>query len=165
VGLGRAGFGKSRYRFWLIAFVLLIPLAGATLWFGGWLTPPRPGDPSDQEQVALGWGLYQRDCARCHGHDLAGEFGWLEKEVDLSDEALQRAVAVLEDSAPAHDASGNTSRHSDETLFAIIKLGPQEALNLQHGRMPSFEHDLSDDEIWVVIAFLKTYWPEHRPPS
>lgn len=152
-------------RFWLFG----LPLLAISIVAGGaaWTLMARehpPGDPDDAEQVIVGKAVYGRDCARCHGNDLSGEFGWLKKEseADLSEAEIERMLRSLDDVAPAHDSSGTTWRHDDDTLFSIIKDGPAVALAKLDSRMPGFHDRLSDDEIWAIVAFLKSRWQDDR---
>lgn len=148
-------------RFWVfgLSFMGVVAIAGGATWGLRALDHP-PGDPGDGDQVALGEAVYSRDCARCHGEDLSGEFGWLKKEQhqDLSEAEIERMVQSLDNVAPAHDASGTTWRHDDATLVSIIKDGPAVALSKPNSRMPGFEERLSDEEVWAVVAFLKNNW-------
>ena len=121
----------------------------------------RLGDPEDIEQIQYGWQVYAQACARCHGEDLDGEFGQATDEIAGLNQELQaeRADDVMM-VAPAHDASGQTWRHTDQTLFEIIKFG--EAANAERkvaSRMPAFKDKLTDDEIWMTIALIKSSWP------
>ena len=152
-------------RVWLFGLPLLALAAvvGGTAWT--LMAREHPlGDPGDPEQVLIGQAIYGRDCARCHGEDLSGEFGWLKKqsEVELSEAEIERMLGSLGDVAPAHDSSGDTWRHDDDKLFSIIKNGPEIALSKKSSRMPSFEDRLIDEEIWAVVAFLKSNWQEDR---
>ncbi len=149
--------------FWLFGLPLLIIaiVAGGTVWTLTAREHP-PGDPDDIDQVALGKAAYDRDCARCHGGDLGGEFGWLKKEIqtELSDAEIELMLQSLDDVAPAHDSSGMTWRHNDDILFAIIKDGPAIALAKEDSRMPGFGDQLGDDEIWAIIAYFKSSWQD-----
>jgi len=152
-------------RFWLfgLPLIALSAIAGSAAWT--LMAREHPlGDPKDPEQVIVGQAVYGRDCARCHGNDLGGEFGWLkrENEVDLSEAEVDRMLENLDDVAPAHDNSGKTWRHDDDKLFSIIKDGPAVALSKQDSRMPGFHDRLSDSEIWAVVAFMKSHWHEDR---
>ncbi|NJO38722.1 MAG: c-type cytochrome [Rhizobiales bacterium] len=119
-----------------------------------------PGDPGDPEQVALGAALYAWNCARCHGEDLGGELGWAQKQMGLSDQEIQDVAKRVGDVAPAHDAHGDTARLADDKLFAVIHDGPEAALGRPQSRMSGFKDQLAEDEIWAIIAFLKSHWPE-----
>lgn len=148
-------------RFWLFR----VPLLACAIVAGGaaWTLMARehpPGDPGDLDQVALGEAVYGRDCARCHGDDLSGEFGWLKKDNgnDLSEVEVERMLQSLDNVAPAHDNSGLTWRHDDETLFSIIKEGSAIALSKPDSRMQGFGDRLNDGEVWAVVAFLKSHW-------
>jgi len=121
------------------------------LFAGGWFWQEQAvvsGDASDQDQVAFGGRVYGRICANCHGSGLDGQLGW--------QQPLKDGTRL----APAHNTDGQTWRYSDEELFEAVKLGG-EYLKQDGGtsRMPAFENKLTDDEIWSVIAFIKSNWP------
>lgn len=152
-------------RLWLFGLPLLaisVVAGGAALTLLA--KEHAPGDPDDAEQVLVGKAVYGRDCTRCHGEDLGGEFGWLKKEneANLSEEEIDRMLKSIGDVAPAHDDSGTTWRLDDGTLFSIIKDGPKVALAKPESRMPAFQDRLDDREIWSVVAFLKSQWQEDR---
>ena len=62
--------------------------------------------------------------------------------------------------APPHDESGHTWHHADGVLFAITKRGlvPPHAPVGYESDMPAFGGKLSDEEIWAVLAFIKSHW-------
>lgn len=107
-------------------------------------------DPSDAAQVAAGNDVYVTHCAQCHGAKLEGQPNW---RIRKSDDKLP---------APPHDETGHTWHHSDELLFGIIKHGmvPPYAPQGYQSDMPAFGEQLSDEDIWAVLAFIKSTWPE-----
>lgn len=107
-------------------------------------------DPDNSAQVALGRDLYARYCASCHGAELAGEANW------------RRRKPTGRMPAPPHDASGHTWHHPDTQLFALTKRGvvPPLAPPGYASDMPGFAGSLSDTQIWSIIAFIKSRWPE-----
>jgi mono/diheme cytochrome c family protein len=114
---------------------------------------PGPGDdpranPRDSAKVALGANVYGQQCAACHGANLEGQPNWKEK--------LPNARRP----APPHDDSGHTWHHADHVLFAIVKKGlvPPYASPGYESDMPAFAGKLSDDEMWAVLAFIKSHW-------
>src|SRR5512145_3493761 len=125
-------------------------LAGAiavALWTGS-----KPAaDPDDPVQVARGKPIYDRLCASCHGAKLEGQPNWQEK--------LPNGRVP----APPHDASGHTWHHPDEVLFGITKysLVPGKyAPPKYESDMPAYAGALTDEEIWAVLAYIKSSWPE-----
>lgn len=128
---------------------------------GALFRPKVLDDPKDVEQVKQGWIVYVRACAKCHGDDLHGEFGSATAEIaeaagEIDGPETSEARAV----APAHDASGTTWRHSDQTLFEIIKFGAAADVEAKLSRrMPAFKDKLTDDEIHATIALIKSTWP------
>ena len=62
--------------------------------------------------------------------------------------------------APPHDESGHTWHHPDHVLFGITKRGlvPPYAPAGYKSDMPAFADQLSDDEIWAVLAYIKGHW-------
>lgn len=114
---------------------------------------PVPGDdpragPRDAARVALGARVYTQYCAACHGAKLEGQPDWRKR---LANGRLP---------APPHDESGHTWHHPDHVLFALTKNGlvPPYAPKNYASDMPAFAGQISDDEIWAVLAYLKSHW-------
>ena len=94
--------------------------------------------------------MYAQHCAACHGARLEGQANWREP---LPSRRMP---------APPHDASGHTWHHPDAVLFGITKRGlvPGEyAPPGYQSDMPGFAGALTDDEIWAVLAYIKSTWP------
>lgn len=107
-----------------------------------------PGDATDPDQVAFGSRIYGRICASCHGADLAGQLGW--------EDPMKDGTRL----APAHNTKGKTWHHADRALFNVVKLGGEYLRSDGSiSRMPAFQKKLTDEEIWAVIAFIKSSWP------
>jgi mono/diheme cytochrome c family protein len=108
---------------------------------------PR-ADPRDAGKVATGARVYAQHCAQCHGGKLEGQPDWRGR---LPNGRMP---------APPHDESGHTWHHPDNVLFAITKNGlvPPYAPPGYESDMPGFRGTLSDDEIWSVLAFIKSHW-------
>lgn len=105
-------------------------------------------DAGDAALATQGSQLYRRHCASCHGRYLQGQPLW-----QLMDIYAGRR-------APAHDASGHTWQHADETIFRMTKYGTADpAAPDMVSAMPAFKDRLSDGEILAVIAFIKARWP------
>lgn len=104
--------------------------------------------------IVRGETLYAEYCAACHGADLEGQPDWRSPGPD----------GVLP--APPHDETGHTWHHPDSVLFDYTKLGGKAALARQgvdfESGMPGFGEQLSDAEIWDVIAYIKSTWPERQ---
>lgn len=132
-------------------------LAAAVVGVGGWLFvsgtttiggPPAPPDLADPALVAMGEDLYAAKCASCHGADLQGEAGWRARNPD----------GTLP--APPHDETGHTWHHPDAALFAYTKHGGDAVTPDDFkSAMPGFGGELSDREIWAVLAYIKSRWP------
>lgn len=139
---------KVRKRSWMVAGLAGLLVAGGAAYLalsnaGGAL------DPNDPEKVALGARLYAEHCASCHGADLAGQPDWRQR---LPNGRLP---------APPHDASGHTWHHPAEQLFALTKQGPAALVGGGYqSDMPAYDGKLSDAEIWAVLSYIKSRWPE-----
>lgn len=107
-------------------------------------------DPENTAQVERGQIVYQRFCSLCHGKNLEGQPNWRKRK---SDGKLP---------APPHDESGHTWHHDDEMLFGITKQGliPPYAPPNYKTDMPAWGDILKDDDIWAVIAYIKSRWPD-----
>jgi mono/diheme cytochrome c family protein len=145
---GRTLAARHRLIFWIIGGVILAAAFGAAAF---WVARGDPGaaDADDPAQVALGRGIYAARCAACHGADLEGQPNWQERN------ANGRLPA------PPHDESGHTWHHPDDQLFGLVKNGltPYAGPDYQSD-MPAFADTLSDREIWAVLAYIESTWPE-----
>lgn len=120
---------------------------------------PAPGDdpradPRDSAKVALGQKVYAEHCAACHGAKLEGQPEW------------QRRLPTGRLPAPPHDETGHTWHHADHVLFGITKNGlvAPYAPRGYESDMPAFGGKLPDNEIWAVLAFIKSRWPREVLP-
>jgi len=109
-----------------------------------------PADPDNTAQVTQGKLLYDKYCAACHGARLEGQVNW---RVKLPNGRMP---------APPHNASGHTWHHPDAILFGITKHGlvpGKYAPPNYQSDMPGFRETLSDEDIWAVLAYIKSSWP------
>ena len=112
-----------------------------------------PGDdpranPRDAVKVGMGAKVYAQHCSACHGAKLEGQPDW------------RRRQANGRLPAPPHDESGHTWHHPDHVLFGITQKGlvPPYAPSDYESDMPAFGAKLTDEEIWAVLAYIKSYW-------
>jgi mono/diheme cytochrome c family protein len=115
--------------------------------------PAAAGHELENRNLLRGAELYQNNCAACHGANLEGQPDW---QVAGPDGILP---------APPHDETGHTWHHDNGLLFDYTRLGGQEALAMRgitgfRSGMPAFDGTLSDDEIWDVLAYIRSTWPE-----
>ncbi|NDR57858.1 c-type cytochrome [Aliiruegeria sabulilitoris] len=127
-------------------------VAGAAAWILWGAKAESFGQP-EKVDIEAGGALYQENCAACHGADLEGQTeDWRSPGED----------GLLP--APPHDETGHTWHHGDMLLFNYTRLGgkatlARQGLEFQSG-MPGFGDSLSDQEIWDIIAYIKSTWPE-----
>jgi mono/diheme cytochrome c family protein len=106
-------------------------------------------DVTNPQLVALGREVYGNYCASCHGRNLEGQPGW------------QNPLPNGSRLAPPHDATGHTWHHPDALLFDITKNGGQASSPPGYvNNMPAFRTALNDTQIWAVLAYIKSTWPE-----
>jgi len=89
-----------------------------------------------------GSGLYQANCASCHGVNLEGQMNW----------KVPGENGVL--LAPPHDNSGHTWHHADDLLLQIIAEGG----SMPNSTMPAYQDRLTEAEMTAILAYIKTYW-------
>ena len=108
---------------------------------------PR-ANPGDAARVAHGARVYAQHCAACHGARLEGQPEW------------RRRMPNGRLPAPPHDESGHTWHHPDNVLLAITRNGlvPPYAPRDYASDMPAFGAVLKEEEIWAVLAFIKSHW-------
>jgi len=134
----------------IMGFVIAVVAAGIYLAVGKPTAEATlSADPSDAELVAMGRQVYASQCAACHGANLEGQPNWRSRK---SDGRLP---------APPHDASGHTWHHDDNSLFQLTKFGLAALVGQPvETNMPIYEDVLSDEQIWAVLAYIKSRWPE-----
>ncbi len=86
------------------------------------------------ERVAMGEQVYATNCTACHG-----EVG----------------VGATLPGAPSHAEDGHTWHHADRHLFEWVLDGPPLAQIMQ-----GFRGTLSDDEVYAVLAYIKSKWSD-----
>ncbi|WP_298861714.1 hypothetical protein [uncultured Sulfitobacter sp.] len=69
--------------------------------------------------------------------------------------------------APWHDVSCQTWHHDNTMLFEYTKQGRQAALAAMgvtgfNSGMPAFDGKILDDEIWDILAYIRSIWPERE---
>lgn len=134
----------------VIVVAVLIGVAAAMSQRRAWTDPGgiAGADPTDSARVAQGQQIYATRCASCHAADLTGQPNWREP--------LPNGVLA----APPLDASGIAWQRSDQALFAIIRDGGQATVPPGLiSAMPGYGGGLSDDQIWAVLAYIKSTWP------
>lgn len=142
----------TRNRIGVGLFMITLAFLAGTIIVALWSGPESPADPDDPAQVARGKPVYDRHCASCHGTKLEGQPNWQDK------------LPTGRMPAPPHDASGHTWHHPDAVLFGITQQGLVPGRYAPPGHqsdMPGFGGILSDEEIWVVLAYIKSSWPPH----
>lgn len=112
----------------------------------------RPNaDPANAEQVARGKTVYTTHCASCHGANLEGQPDWRTRHPN------GRLPA------PPHDATGHTWHHPDDLLFKLVRDGvAAHAPPGYQSDMPAYAKVLRDADIWAVLAYIKSAWPEEQ---
>ena len=61
--------------------------------------------------------------------------------------------------APPHNRDGHTSHHSNTWLIQYIREGGVSLSNPEmYYPMPAFGDQLSDDQILLTLAYIKTFW-------
>jgi mono/diheme cytochrome c family protein len=137
-----------RRTVWIAVALVLLLAGGLAILLAG-QPQPEKADAGDPALVALGRTVYAQQCASCHGVDLEGQPDW----------QVRNASGRLP--APPHDESGHTWHHPDDQLFDIVKNGLAAYAGKDYqSDMPVYGGRLSDREIWAVLAFIESTWPE-----
>jgi mono/diheme cytochrome c family protein len=111
------------------------------------------GHELDDRDLTNGQALYVEHCASCHGANLEGQPDW----------RMPNENGVLP--APPHDETGHTWHHDNQLLFEYTQLGGEEALAARGvtgfaSGMPGFGGALTDYDIWNILAYIRSTWPE-----
>ncbi len=111
------------------------------------------GHELDDRDLTNGQSLYVEHCASCHGANLEGQPDWRSPDEN----------GVLP--APPHDETGHTWHHENQLLFEYTRLGGEKALAARGvtgfaSGMLGFGDALTDNEIWDILAYIRSTWPE-----
>jgi len=98
----------------------------------------------NQGVVDYGAGLFQQNCAVCHGVNAEGTSDW--KKTDANGNYPP----------PPLDGSAHAWHHSIPQLARSIKEGGVKL----GGVMPPFAGKLSDQDVLAVIAYFQSKWPD-----
>ena len=106
--------------------------------------------PVRNTATSSGQGIFQSNCAVCHGADGEGQPDWHIKKPD----------GVLP--APPLNGDGHTWHHGDGTLYTYVSRGGKafespDIPSFKSG-MPAFGEVLSHDDIIAVIEYVKGLW-------
>ncbi len=136
-------------RFVVIAGLAIAGGAGYWMLKGGIAEAARI-DPANADAVTRGRTIYARECAACHGKNLEGQVrDWKRR---LPDGSIP---------APPHDETGHTWHHDGQQLFDVTKHGRLKASGGAFAsNMPGFGDRLTDRQIWDVLSYIKSRWPE-----
>lgn len=120
-----------------------------------WATAVQADHELEGRDINAGRALYAEACAVCHGTYLEGQPDWRTPNED----------GILP--APPHDATGHTWHHDNALLFEYTKLGGKAALAARGiedftSGMPAFEAVLSDEDIWDILAYIRSTWPRRE---
>lgn len=101
-----------------------------------WMAPEQEAHaqnpvPADNNSVARGKKVFLQNCSACHGENAEG---------------LDAQSVGLEKNPP--DLKERVKMHPDGDFFWKIKEG--------RGEMPSFNGDLTDEQIWEVINYIRS---------
>ena len=149
--LGRLGRRLgAKGRFLVVAMFIGAAITIGSIYWDRWSNETATvADHANPAQVALGHSLYDQHCAFCHGAALEGRAGW-----DGDYPAGKRPALPL-------DGTAAIWRLADRDLFDVTKFGgqPFSPPSYENG-MPGFEGRLADADIWAILAYVKSRWPE-----
>tara|TARA_B100001173_G_scaffold256187_1_gene228198 strand:- start:564 stop:971 length:408 start_codon:yes stop_codon:yes gene_type:complete len=103
---------------------------------------------ANEIDIFRGMELYAENCSSCHMGNLSGHPEW---KTTLDEDGHRRS--------PPLNGTAHTWHHSPEWLFNVIRYGFIKMDPNYEGKMLGNE-SLSDEDIWSILAFIKSVWPE-----
>lgn len=107
--------------------------------------------PFNETQLAEGQTIYLQYCSACHGIEGQGQF----PEAPLEPDSTGRI------GAPPHNESGHSWHHSDVVLLRYVTEGGFSD-PARFYVMPPFGTILTEEQILLVIAYIKTLWTDEQ---
>lgn len=136
----------------ILALAAGLAAAAPTRTFTLWPDRPGPPPPTTPELLALGGRVFRGACVQCHGEKGDGQ-GKEAKNLGVPPRDFTTGTFLIR-STPLG------SLPLDADLFGSIRRGFRPDVG-----MPAFTF-LSDNEVWAVIAYLKTFserWKTEQP--
>jgi cbb3-type cytochrome c oxidase subunit III len=99
--------------------------------------------PQTRKSITQGKQVYLTNCVECHDQDGKG---------------LNRRDFAGTPPADLTDPDQWLHGTSAEAIFSSIREGTKED-------MPPFKGKLRDDQIWVIVNFVRSLWPEAKRPK
>ncbi|BDC49189.1 hypothetical protein F183_A15050 [Bryobacterales bacterium F-183] len=97
--------------------------------------------PYSKKSIGQGRNVYIRHCAGCHGNDG------------------KATVDVVADATDLTNPKAYTGGTSDDEIFRSIRDG-------RNASMPAFASQIrSETDIWHVVNFIRSLWPEAQRPA
>ncbi len=100
---------------------------------------------SDEEVIARGKRVYDANCLACHGVDAGG----ITEDWHIPD-------AQGRYPPPPLNGTAHTWHHPIQALAHVIREGTQK----QGGSMPAWKDRLTDEDVFSVIMYLSSLWPD-----
>jgi mono/diheme cytochrome c family protein len=106
----------------------------------------HPVNILDATLAAKGETIYVRNCARCHGMNLTGP----------------KNPKKFKKLPPRLDARvGHVAHHDDQSIFNQVTRGSLDKNGKPlAGGMRGFAEKLDPGEIWAVVTYVKSRWPD-----
>jgi cbb3-type cytochrome c oxidase subunit III len=96
--------------------------------------------PYTKKSISQGRNIYMRNCTGCHGADAKATVDVVADATDLTSPKLWK--------------NGTT----EGEIFRSIREG-------QGASMPTFKSQLKEEDIWHLVNYIRSLWPESmRPP-
>lgn len=96
------------------------------------------------QHARQGGRIFKENCASCHGLQGEGAINWQQPGPDGKFQA------------PPLNGSGHAWHHPLKMLAYVIKNGSPGS----QGNMPAWKEKLTDEEIFSVIAWFQSKWPQ-----
>ena len=98
----------------------------------------------DPRHYSQGRKLFLKNCASCHGQQGEGAKNWRKRDDDGKSPA------------PPLNGTGHAWHHSTKALANVIRNGTAKI----GGNMPAWKDKLSNDEIKLILTWIKAQWPD-----
>ncbi len=93
-----------------------------------------------KKSIGQGQATFLQNCTSCHGEDGKAEGSLIASATDLTTPSLYK------------------SGTSEGEIFRSIRDGAGD-------QMPAFKSQLSENDIWNLVNFIRSLWPESQRPA